>query len=316
MVKNKYIHNLIYSFRDPNVRDEHYHKHKNEDFPFKPNNPLHYESLAQADIKNANFLTLSYAKNYVSSRNNFGLVTFHKNASTTLNIVSSSQESILHSYYVPKLTFIPEFLVFSYFCDRFRKRIFESNTDQNTTSLIFDLDKDFPASTLFRWTHDFSDSFRHTLNEKTKTKDFLKYFIKSRNNTLHSSEEYVSLNKKILITIEQFIHNNFQPMSVKQNSDFIIEIEKMILYTDEQLYMFCSKNTHEPVKDNIVRFSMIQVFSLAYLEWIYSMLLKEPRISFDFKSVNSSSDISFYYNKYKELFISINKNESFRNFCQ
>lgn len=316
MVKNKYIHNLMYRFRDPNVRDEHYHKHKNEDFPIKPNTSTHYEDLAQEDIKNANFLTLSYAKNYVSSRNNFGLITFHKNASTTLNIISSSQESILHSYFVPKLTFVPEFLVFSYFCDRFRKRIFESNTDQNPTSLILDLDNEFPASTLFRWTHDFSDSFRKSLNEKTNTKDFLKFFINSRSNTFFLSDEYVSMNKKILSTIEKFIKNSFQSMSVKQDNEFVIEIEKIILYTDEQLYKFCSKNTIEPVKDNVVRFSMIQVFSLAYLEWIYSMIFKEPRITFHFKSVNSSSDISFYYNKYKELFISINKNESFRNFCQ
>jgi hypothetical protein len=302
-MENLNLKKRIFKFRDQYAKDLHFDKHKNEEFPTKPETSNHYEDLANRDIKEAGFLTISYAKNYSSSKNNFGLLTFHRSTPTTLNVVSLYDNNLLHSYYVPKFTFIPEFLIFSYFFDKYRKKIFLAKTenDTNKVSLIFDLKDKFPSGTFLRWTEDFFFRYKTIANNTKSKKEFLKFFINSRKETIHLIDEYVELNKIILSIIDNFVKNGLILNSVKIDSNSFVEIEKLIIYTDEQLYKFL---IFEPENQF---FSITQIFTLAYMLWIYSMIYKDQPKSIYLRSINNSIDIKFYFDLYSELFKELNQ---------
>jgi len=302
-MENLNLKKRLFKFRDQYAKDIHFDKHKHEEFPTKPVTSNHYEDIANQDIKEAGFLTVSYTKNYSSSKYNFGLLTFHTSTPTTLNVVSFSENNLLHSYYVPKCTFIPEFLIFSYFFDKYRKKIFLSKTENesNKVSLIFDLKDKFPAGTFLRWTEDFFFMYKTITNNTKSKKEFLKFFINSRKGTIHFIDEYVELNKIILSIIDIFVKNGLILNSVKIEPNNFAEIEKLIIYTDEQLHNFLMFEPENQL------FSITQVFTLAYMFWIYSMVYKDQPKSLYLKSINNSIGIKFYFDLYSELFKELNQ---------
>ncbi len=302
-MENLNLKKRSFKFRDQHAKDTHFNKHQNEDFPVKPLNSDQYEALANQDITEASFLTVSYTKNNFSSKYNLGLLTFHKSTSTTLNVISINDD-LLYSYYVPKCTFIPEFLIFSYFFDYYRKKIFLSNDKVNKISLVFDIKEKIPVTTYARWTEDFFFRYKCVVSNPKSKKEFFKYFIKIRKETIYFIDEYVELNKSILSIIEMFVKYEFNVNSVKVDHNTIIEIEKLLTYSDEQLFKFIQ------VEGDYQVFPLSQIFTLSYLLWIYSMVYKDQPKSLYLKSINNSSDIKFYFDLYSELFKELNQAQS------